>query len=779
MSWCICGITSRERRKGPAFISPVSTDGDLGKLSILNARDGNDSYGRKKFMYVPFEFRLPGALRDKYEADMQQDDANVWRVDIEAYVREKEAGGYKPKETPDKRLQFIVKYNATTTLCDIARGGVWHWDPKLSGTDPKNLDLNPATPELIEGKPERKMRASITPGIYLIDPDAGDTAPDDRKALDPDRVTWKGESIKGAFSLKDARLDVIQLYLDKVARGLREKKPLTQDLGYEADLQPEPSFERRTFFPWTPSLLAQAKADGLSSLLAGDGLGGFGYRTVALVNALQQFTPEEARCGVPAGKDARGRNLNEMGTWAFDPAATSTDREPPKEEALKAYERLWRIMPALRQCLMDGNRFNPDAMYFHYLAAYPATRSAAAARGATYPINGLITRELVFGPSRQMQGWASSPAPSGLLVTLGAQRQKIDDLLDAIRQIKDPVGEKTEMAGLFSELAGALEAQDIITTLSDKEKIFFNPGIGILQLALSKSWIRFPGESPDVARPRSLNENQLFITEPPDSWNYVEDTDFNKTYYAKILAFLTDEKRDGLVPGRQSPSKNWRAGRVDILINGVATGAGVLKDYMDHMQDGLTLRETESGAPWTKPGADGPKRSPFIVSYNVSRKLRQGSYGGPSGVINYFDANEMFGDWSTPLDPDHRIDQVDARKHDDWRMFNPDAIRLIGILRAVVQALRSDKFKSKYYLDQLSPEFREAGSPDGAPIQVVDSNTGKQGSLLPYLYRNVRPNEDLSPGELQSLLPIQPVDYQPQDDPEGAVLLTFRRKVGG
>jgi len=772
---------------GATFISPLSTDGDFSKLNLLSNVNVPGRLATKttgQFFYVPFEFRLPDDLRAAYESKMQQDESNAWRVEIEAYVREKDAtqpGGYKSKDQPDKKLQFIVKYNATTTLFDIAKGGVWHWDPKLSGNDPKNLDQNAATVALVNGDPALKSRASITPELYKNNLETNERVFDEKMVLDPLRYTANYQPNSdgtvsdngtrtrvGTYGLQDAKLDMIQVCMDIAARGLRQKRPKRADLPYLADLQPEPSFDRPSYFQWTNGSLSEASAFGDPAQIAGDGLGGFGYRTLAFVNALQQFTPEEAGSAA-----AKGRNLVEIETWAQDPATTPSDlqvSDRPEEAAQKDFEPFWRIMPALRQGLIETvatpkgqeKRFSKEAMYFHYLAAYPGTRAFTAAGGMTYPISSLITRELVFGPSKTLKGWASMPTPSGT-GTLGGQREEIDKHLATIRSTEDRKDPKAIEA--FAQLAGALERQDILTLLSDKrEKEMFNPGIGILQLALSKSWLRFPQEAPTVERPPMLNENQLFITAPPTKWNYVDDEHFNDNYYDEILAFLTQNRYEKTGP----IMKNWRAGRVDILINGVATGASVLKGYLDHMQKGLTAREAANGAPWTKRvEAERPKLAPFIVSYNISRKKRQGAYAGPWYTLNFWDAQEMFGDWTTPLESTHRIDKVGARL-ESWRRFNPDAIRLIGILRATVQALRSDTFKSKFYPDQLKSEFRVDGSPQGAPMQVRNSDTGLSEPLLHHLFKKVSD---------AGLLRIQALSYRPEDDPDRSSLKAFRLQV--
>lgn len=644
-------------------LSDISGDGDFAKLLLVRGYNEGPSLSIKpqRFLYAPFQFEIPDSVLSTRGDILRSDQGDNWRVRIRFKLLKRDDNSTVYLEqlqlTP---MEFIVKFNSNTTLFDVLRGGVWSYDPALSGNDPKNPGSNPVTGQ-IDTSPSLKGRLSLTPALYE---NLGDQTPFTRARME----------VGTTVPIQDLKLDAIQIYLDYVLNGLRRKVIPAQD--GKSNQQLAPLHPRPGIFMMMP------EDGGLPDACAGDYLGAYAMKTAQAINAIQQFTAQET---------GTGRQINNPSNWQNDPGKGFD------EGNIKIMPAIWQ---GLKSEAADGNRYGTEAMYFHYLAAYPKFRGAPDVQESNNPLSNLITRELVIGPSKSIPGEGRFvPIGSDKPISIYEQRKRIEMLLEQIRQRKDR--QDPGVTDDFDQLFQVIQSQEIIVNYaSDLNTPYFNPGVGLLQMALSKSWQRYPADTDGSKFSPALNPQELFIAENPvdrngcTNWNY-DIPDFNENIYQKILKWMM-----GFDEG-SNPLNNfvYRASRIDLLINGVANLSGDLKTNLDHMQERITAVQKEadgSDYPMIESVVNGqtqiiPLPSPVIGIYNLSKKKIQGSYEFNGNPMNFFDLLEAGKDTVTSKNPEHKI-----YFENKWD-FNPDAIRLIATLRSLIQAQQDEKYKKFYY----------------------------------------------------------------------------------
>jgi hypothetical protein len=656
--------------------APLKSDKDLTRLPLIT---GEGSFGRRnevnttypKYFYAPFQVEA-NSISATLQNAIRQDIKGGYRIKVRFTLWIKEGGQWKEKTEVFKELEYAVKYNANTTLYDVARGGVWHYDPDLSGGDPASVRFNPVTNNIEEGTtPEAaalREKLSITRGVGTS-----------RDFFDHIRTP-----------LGNQKLDAIQVYLRNIVGAMRYK------VGADNSLEQLPPVDMN---------LVRPTGDGASILSSdptgpelGDARGAFGVRTLRMVNAIQSFSNIE-------NEDGGKRDIRQPQTWAVDPLNGEG-----------------KILPALNQKLISGPFLRADATYFHYMAMYPAARKKAQTpSGNLAPMNALITSDLVFGPSFTQAGDSliftnlvtKDNEKSTVTTSLADQRKNIDKAIIRLRQLPTFDPDDAEAKSIFGELEGYITRQDLIVykneIISGHWGNIFNPGIGILQLAYSnthKEWLK---NFRDTKNPPPFVAPGLeMITQNPLAANDYANNRPDDLIYTKVEKWLID-------------SKAYRSPRLDVYINGVWNSERALQESLVAFQGTIRGKECEAGNPCRVDAVDDPAKPDFPYPL-IGVLNRTGSWGGiiqadVPVVTNALDILETaFEKFTTSTDP-------------DVATSDRDSVRLIVTLKSVVQALYQPAFKQLHHGYQ-----RDKGLP--GQVWDLSGSKPRDSGIDVYLLKN-------------------------------------------
>jgi hypothetical protein len=452
------------------------------------------------------------------------------------------------------------------------------------------------------------------------------------------------EGLPGStYALKDMALDEVQAGLDRALVWLRRRVFLAP--GQDGQVGPMPLSQRPTFA--APVYTSDPDPRWASHL--GDPPGAYGYRQAQVVNGLQSFTKEEA--------GDTFRTIDKSYTWGKDPANYPWEIAEGVPENNRVYGRL---VPILSQRFkLDAGTFNPYNVMVHYLVAYPSLRSGGTPENGLYPINVLLTRDLLVGPMGTYID-ANQPLTGA---SLKAERLAIDKAIRAINALpnwSDAQGvDRGHYATDYDDLKSALEAQDIVV---DTGGSYFNRGLGMLQLALAKSvHVTFPGDR--SAYLPFQNPNVAYLTADPQDWDYSRNPAFNANIQGDISGFIYD---------------HVKAARMEVLVNGIQNKAEEVDESAQALQ-----RRLDDALGTTDPKA----RTPVMAQYNVSSKLYYGSVGKQRDPMDLWDC----------------IAQKEDAAHPDRVTTNRDAIRLIATLRSLTQTIWSRDYQLDFYQTHLNP----------------------------------------------------------------------------
>lgn len=624
--------------------SKIFGNGDPAKEELTPSykdKDGNILYPawQPKFAYSPFKFAIKQDVLTRLDQDMRLDFKERFRVKVELKLYKNES--QRTQESPEftlKTFEFAVKFNSNTRLFDVLRGGVWYFDPVVAGSDPANTAFNPFTAQwlnqLVDAKGQPvdyagifKTRLSLTHGKLIKKGTTygGATFNDDMVAQNEDGIAWFG-------------LDVIQKFIENTFLKLRR-----QIFGIERNTRMAPIGQRfRSVFGDAP----MDEKGIVDTSQAADAEGAFGFRMAHSVNAVQMFSVEEA---------GEARDLNKPASWAVDPTKQLNDKD------LEGRDLDIRIRPLVNQHLMNGKDYNSDNMLVNYLVAYPRlqTKALIIDKNGLYPINTILTRDLVVGPI----GLSSKGD------AFKAQRKAIDDALSTFNTFPSP-SDTTFSLEAIKKASGTLEQallnQQIVTDVLDGD--FYNKGVGLLQGGMQERWSPIPTPNDPEYRPGPWNNSHLYVwAEAPKNLNYDTDPGFNQDVQTGIMNHLL---------------KHSGARRVDVFVNGVQNMPEELETSADGLQQQIDKLE---GLGNELP--DSSKRTPVIAVYNTSAKR----YFGGNDNGDSFDTSDLLNGKRETAQP--------------WlRTTNLDAIKLIGVLKGVVQVLWSRDFELKFFTDRLKGE---------------------------------------------------------------------------
>lgn len=592
--------------------------------------------------YTPFKFKIAQDWLNSHDQLLRTDEHERFRVRIRMRLFKDENDRAHDVEKGSKTLEFSVKFNTNTRLFDIARGGVWYFDPNVSGDDPFDTGKNPFTDQWygalaqqgfgdVEVQTALQTRLSLTPGQLL-----------EKGAAIGDGTVVQDQAV--SYDFQNLGLDLIQAMLDRALVPLRRQ--VFRD-GTNFRSVPMPMSYRSTFLQASDDLIQGLRAKG-------DVPGAFGHRTAHALNAVQAFSQAEAG-------DTGQRDLNRADLWQSDPAVAPTD---------KVLGGWASIMPVIRQQLKDKNgKAYVGNSLIHYLVAYPRVREQGTSVNGLYAVNTILTRDLIFGPTPFPWDGMDKLAVDGR--SFLGQRKAIDDLLQQINGLPgkaDPAYDETKARDLFQGIQKEILAQDIIvdkgSAIFRNSGQFFNPGVGILQLGLQDNWLRRRGDDSTTSPGYVPNNNAhvLVLSDPVPNLpsNQLTSTLEWATIKKRVINFLIDHPN---------------ARRVDLYINGVQNVALELEDSADRLQRHLVSQE------FTDPLGHG-EEVPLVAVYNTSSKLY---YGGSSRrILDTFDWDDILTQKNDAACPDRPTS-------------NPDSLRLIAALRAVVESVCADKgFKDAF-----------------------------------------------------------------------------------
>ena len=372
----------------------------------------------------------------------------------------------------------------------------------------------------------------------------------------------------------------------------------------------------------------------------GDPYGAYGYRMAQLVNGLQSFSSAEA------GENAR--SINFARNWGKDPGIFP-------DEVAQGIDSC--IMPILYQhWKTDATTYNPYNVAVNYLVAYPGLRSWGTPRNGRYPVNVLLTRDLLVGP----MGVSANGDK------FQAQRKAIDDAIKGINELPNASQQDaTQQASdiqYFNNLETALKSQDIVVDQSAGVTSggFFNQGLGILQLNLTNN-LRIPVDGVLNAYTPFNSNDVTYITNDPKGWDY-GDADFSTNIMGDISTFVCG---------------HMKAGRVDVYINGIQN----LPDEVDRSAQALQTQIDKA----LNRSENGP-HTPVIAQYNVSSKLYYGSVWSQHDKLDLGDSISDKEDCANP-------DRVTT---------NQDCIRLMATLNALFRILWSRDYQIAFYTQNCS-----------------------------------------------------------------------------
>ena len=711
----------------------ISGDGDRAKLEL--SFDGKtDLAGNPldltripKFAYTPYQFQINTAKLAEEGAAIRMDDQERYRVKLKFSLYENREKYSVGQTTQVRTMEFIVKFNSNTTVHDVVRGGVWHYDPQVSATDPRiNLD-NPAMRQLdafmkshlnstadFDSLPDTlALRLSKTPLLEI-----------------PPGTVVDGNAIattQGTYSLMDMRLDQVQQGLETALCNLRRRVYTApgQD-NTQSGAMPNPV---------RPTLSAPAQVqttDGRAITLRGDPYGAYGYRMVQVVNAMQSFT--EAEVGLDLS-----RVVDRPKRWAPDPGNFPSELDP----SLSLDQQIaGRILPVLHQPFkVDANTYNPASPLVQHMVAYPKLRSWGHVENGQdnglYPVNILVTRDLLVGP---MGVFLDTNHPlTG--ESLKAQRQRIDTAIAAINRLpnRSEVG-SGGMAGYidaYNFLMRTLAGQDIILDVGGS---YWNTGLGMLQLLLCPNWHRLSAERTVPYHPFQ-NGHAAFLSANPADWNYTQNPDFFSNIRADISSFLLDPE-------------HLKAGRVDVLVNGIQNKPEELDEAAQSLQRKLD-------------GLRGPLNAtghvPVIATYNISAKMYVGHDWRPFNVLDCADL----------------LQQKDDTANPNRRTSNKDSIRLMATLKALVQSVWSRDYQLAFYKAQVDPAIQReywdvAGGWDlhSGPAPKVVTRDQLLAFENPWI--ELMANHALVPKTLDTIEADFPVDHEAE---KGAAQVHLEREA--
>jgi hypothetical protein len=247
-----------------------------------------------------------------------------------------------------------------------------------------------------------------------------------------------------------------------------------------------------------------------------------------------------------------------------------------------------------------------------------------------------------------------------------AERKAIDDSINALNTlpyVSDQNSEQQTSYDLyFSNLQNAIQNQYIIADQSAGMTSggFFNPGLGILQLILTKN-LRIPIAGTMDAYTPFGSDHVAYITKDPQSWNYA-DPSFDLNVINTISPFIYN---------------HVASGRIEVYINGIQN----TPDEVDRSAQALQVQIDKV----LHPNGSGP-HTPVISQYNVSSKLYYGAI------------------WSQhdPLDLGDCITNKEDCVNYDSVTTNQDSIRLMATLNALFRVIWDRSYQIYFYLKNCS-----------------------------------------------------------------------------
>ena len=645
--------------------SKIYGDGDRAKFELDFAnktdREGNAviSEWKRKFAYAPFAIRLKnigGGLDLKLRSD--RTDSYRIKITMNLYKSRGDQQNRKPA-CQERQMEFIVKYNATTTLFDVIRGGVWHFDPDVSAPSPANTGANPAMKTWTNFLNANCGNTEAT----LSDP-FGNRLSLTSRTIVPAGNQSDGQhlAVEGTtYDFGDMGLDEVQNRLNRIMPALRRRV---------FDIPNQRSQTTWTILPQRMTFSSLVPTDNqLTFALAGDPPGSFGYRMAHTLNAIQAFKLQDV---------GMLRDLNTPENWASDPAITEIEKNPFPEDPVKNKQHaiITRIAPVIHQVFKDAtSNFLSFSPMVQYMVAYPKLRAQGTENNGLYPINTLLTRDLLVG---SMGDWTSGK-DSVTGETFQAQRERIDTLMMSISQKKNRNDAKPKML----ELKEALKQQTIVAgqgSYFSDTGAYFNRGLGILQLALTDRWNRFSidaivGQKFDP--PTYQAPHTLYMTDDPKDWNYL-----SPGFNGNILSTVSD-----------SLFKHLTSNRVDILINGVdnlpdeADKAAVkLQQFLDAKRG---LKVGDEVTPESLPYSD---HTLVICQYNLSAKRY---YGGLKKWYKLTDVVDI-GECVTLKQETADLNRLST---------NQDVIRLMATVNAMLRTVYSRDYQVAFYKANKEPKF--------------------------------------------------------------------------
>lgn len=640
--------------------SRIYGNGDRAKIEINFGghvgREGTSIDWARKFAYAPFRIWLKeGALNPERFHDIRIDKTDKFIIKVELNVYKSRGDKSEgTKACPTRTYEFGVRYNANTTLFDVLRGGVWYHDPRVSFSDPRSTQTNPITEKWFKALAESQERSvvlskelkellSVTPFQYVPagTPYEGQVWKKDLKYLEPDQFSQWG-------------LDMMQWMLNDALVPLRRQ------------IFPGTQSSHRQVPNWISMRNAFAQpakdANGMVRFdRSADVYGAYGYRTAQVINAIQAFESGEA---------AEVRSLDgRPDVWGEDPTNQADDKDWEGRDVDS------RIAPILYQGTRKNGRLNPNSTLVQYLVAYPQLLIRGTEENGLYPINTLLTRDLVVGPGGQYTG--------------GDQTQYRNAIDSAVKELNTlgwwDSGEhyQSQVRSAMSKLWDACQSQRIIPDGST----YFNRGLGILQLGLQKSWVKVEDRGqPNFERKPGGNKHVYIWTErlqpssafAGDPRYYEKDSGYNLGMRAGILSHLLG------VPGDPNRPSHMKSDRIDLYVNGVQN----LSHELEQSSDALQQRLDEVMG---KLGSAGHDHVPVLALWNWSSK---NFHGGMLGATNQ--------DWFDGADC---LRQKNETAMPSIPTKNSDSIKLIGMLRAAVQVLWSQDYERAFYRARLKTDF--------------------------------------------------------------------------
>lgn len=587
-----------------------------------------------------------------------------------------------------KDMRFQIKHNASTTLPDVLAGGVWHFQEALAGTSHRDTLANPNAASYTDSvkqavlqsagtSVDANIRVPLIGGKKFVPPivRAVEFTPENQSDVDLVR-----QGFSGAFP-HEVNLGNIQQGLDYILSMFRRR--ISKNVGgggHTAMLQAMNMGSRETL-SWLKG--------------TGDPLGVFGYQTSNIVNAIQGF---EARFD-PQGKP---RDLDHPENWSIDPGlrpdirfdasyVEKFERDSYGEVVDSRIAPIIRTKFTIRDPQAGRITLNGENQFFHYYVSYPNLRRLAKA--GRYPINLLITRDLLAGSSGEAYDKSQLDASDAnldrpILMEENTKRiAKVDAALTTLVNETRDAGDE----GLSPDRADMLSAACIraMTTqrlLVDVDQTdLYNPGVGILQFLFKKDWkegiTTKTYQQGDYAFNPSYDEDLLWLADKTDPNQMWQPGNLDLKIHQKVADFLLNHI--GKTPER-----------LDIMVNGSLNLAEhALDDGKSLLSQGRKLVGRDNGAL-------------VILPYNDTAR----SYNGRMGF------SEAWDDISDKRDVMLGMGQ----EYQDRRTKDPDTLRFIATLRSVVKVLWGSEYEQAWIQAHAS-DLEQALTLSALPSESADA----------------------------------------------------------